>query len=53
MADEEAKYFPDGTSKTQLLGLCFHWYSRRDAKVSSRSAMRVSESLVLTTTSST
>jgi hypothetical protein len=26
--------FPDGTPKTHLLGLSFHWYSRRDAKVS-------------------
>jgi hypothetical protein len=45
--------FPEGTSKTHLLGLSFHWYSRKDAKVSSRSAMSVSEFQVLTTTSST
>jgi hypothetical protein len=44
--------FPEGTLKTHLLGLSFHWYSRRDAKVSSRSAMSVSEFWVLTTTSS-
>jgi hypothetical protein len=45
--------FPDGTLTTHLLGLSFHWYSRKDAKVSSRSAMTMSEFLVLTTTSST
>jgi hypothetical protein len=45
--------FPEGTPKTYLFGLSFHWYSRRDAKVSSRSVMSVSEFLVLTTTSST
>jgi hypothetical protein len=45
--------FPDGTPKTHLFGLSFQWYSRKDAKVSSRSAMSVSEFLVLTTTSST
>jgi hypothetical protein len=45
--------FPEGTLKTHLLGLSFHWYSHRDAKVFSRSAMSVSEFLVLTTTSST
>jgi hypothetical protein len=45
--------FPEGTSKTHLLGLSFHWYSRRDAKVSSRSVMSVSEFQVFTTTSST
>jgi hypothetical protein len=33
--------------------LSFRRYSRRDAKVSSRSSMRVLESLVLTTMSST
>jgi hypothetical protein len=45
--------FPDGTPKTHLFGLSFQRYSRKDAKVSSRSAMSVSEFLVLTTTSST
>jgi hypothetical protein len=44
---------PDGTPKTHLFRLSFQWYSRRDAKVSSRSTMSVSEFLVLTTTSST
>jgi hypothetical protein len=45
--------FPDGTPKTHLFGLSFQRYSRKDAKVSSRSAMSVSEFLVLTTMSST
>jgi hypothetical protein len=45
--------FPDGTPKTHLFGLSFQRYSRKDANVSSRSAMSVSEFLVLTTTSST
>jgi hypothetical protein len=45
--------FPEGTPKMHLLGLSFHWYSRKDAKVPSRSAMSVSEFRVLTTTSST
>jgi hypothetical protein len=44
---------PDGTTKTHLLGLSFKRYSRKDAKVSSRSAMSMSEFLVLTTMSST
>jgi hypothetical protein len=44
--------FPDGTLKTHLFGLSFQWYSHRDAKVSSRSVMSMSEFLVLTTTSS-
>jgi hypothetical protein len=44
---------PDGTLKTHLFGLSFQRYSRKDAKVSSRSAMSVLEFLVLTTTSST
>jgi hypothetical protein len=44
---------PDGTPKTHLFGLSFQGYSHKDAKVSSRSAMSVSEFLVLTTTSST
>jgi hypothetical protein len=44
---------PDGTPKTNLFGLSFQRYSRRDAKVSSRSSMRVLEFLVLTTTSTT
>jgi hypothetical protein len=35
--------FPEGTPKTHLLGLIFHWYSCKDAKVSSRSAMSVLE----------
>jgi hypothetical protein len=43
---------PDGMPKTHLFGLSFQRYSRKDAKVSSRSAMSVSEFLVLTTTSS-
>jgi hypothetical protein len=43
----------DGTPKTHLFGLSFQWYSHKDVKVSSRSAMSVSEFLVLTTTSST
>jgi hypothetical protein len=34
MADDEAE--------THLLELSFHWYSRKDAKVSSRSTMSVS-----------
>jgi hypothetical protein len=45
--------FPDGTPKTHLFGLSFQQYSHKDVKVSSRSAMSVSEFLVLTTTSST
>jgi hypothetical protein len=44
---------PDGTPKMHLFGLSFLRYSHKDAKVSSRSAMSVSEFLVLTTTSST
>jgi hypothetical protein len=44
---------PKGTPKTHLFGLSFQRYSRREAKVSSRLSMRVLESLVLTTTSST
>jgi phage protein U len=44
---------PDGTPKTHLFVLSFQRYSHKDAKVSSRSAMSVSEFLVLTTTSST
>ena len=35
--------FPDGTPKTHLVGLSFHWYSHKLAKVSSRSVMKVSE----------
>jgi phage protein U len=45
--------FPNGTPKTHLFGLSFQRYSHKDAKVSSRSVMSVSEFLVLTTTSST
>jgi hypothetical protein len=45
--------FSEDTPKTHLFWLSFHRYSRRDAKVSSRSVMSVSEFLVLTTTSST
>jgi hypothetical protein len=45
--------FPDGTPKTHLFGLILQWYSHKDAKVSSKSAMSVSKFLVLTTTSST
>jgi hypothetical protein len=45
--------FPDGTPKTHLFGLSFQRYYRGDAKVSSRSAMSVSEFLVLTTIAST
>jgi phage protein U len=44
---------PDGTPKTHLFGLSFQRYSHKDAKVSSRLAMSLSEFLVLTTTSST
>jgi phage protein U len=44
---------PDGTPKTHLFDLSFQRYSRKDVKVSSRTAMSVSEFLVLTTTSST
>jgi hypothetical protein len=44
---------PEGTPKAHLFGLSFHRYLRRDAKVSSRSSMRVLEFLVLTTASST
>jgi hypothetical protein len=43
----------DGTPKTHLFGLSFQRYSRKEAKVSSRSAMSMLEFLVLTTTSST
>jgi hypothetical protein len=32
---------PEGTPKAHLFGLSFQRYSRRDAKVSSRSSMRV------------
>jgi hypothetical protein len=32
---------PEGTPKMHLFRLSFQWYSRRDAKVSSRSSMRV------------
>jgi hypothetical protein len=39
---------PDGMPKTHLFGLSFQRYSRSDAKASSRSAMSVSEFLVLT-----
>jgi hypothetical protein len=42
----------DGTPNMHLFGLSFQCYSRKDAKVSSRSAMSVSEFLVLTTISS-
>jgi hypothetical protein len=45
--------FPEGTPKMHLLGLSFHWYYRKDAKVSSRSAMSVLEFWVLMTMSST
>jgi hypothetical protein len=45
--------FPDGTPKTHLFGLSFQRYFHKDAKVSSRSVMSMSEFLVLTTTSST
>jgi hypothetical protein len=44
---------PDGTPKTRLFELSFQRYFHKDAKVCSRSAMSVSEFLVLTTTSST
>jgi hypothetical protein len=44
---------PDGTPKTHLFELSFQWYSRKDANVSSRSAMSMLEFLFLTTTSST
>jgi hypothetical protein len=45
--------FPKGMPNTHLMGLSFQRYSCRDAKVSSRSAVSVSEFQVLTTTSST
>jgi hypothetical protein len=45
--------FPEGTPKTHLFGLSFHWYSRRAAKVYSRSAISVLEFWVLTTMLST
>jgi hypothetical protein len=45
--------FPEGTPKMHLFGLSFHRYSRREAKVSSRSSMSLSEFRVMTTTSST
>jgi hypothetical protein len=35
--------FPDGTPKTHLFKLSFQRFSRKNAKVSSRSAMSVSE----------
>jgi hypothetical protein len=44
---------PESTPKMHLFRLSFQWYSHRDAKVSSRSSMRVLEFLVVTTTSST
>jgi hypothetical protein len=38
--------FPYSMPKTHLFGLSFQRYSRKDAKVSSRSAMSMSEFLV-------
>jgi hypothetical protein len=43
----------EGTPKTHFVGLSFHWNSRRLAKVSVKSVMSLSSSVVLTTTSST
>jgi hypothetical protein len=45
--------FPDGTPKMHLVGLSFHRNQRRLLNVSSKYAIKLSESLVLTTTSST
>jgi hypothetical protein len=45
--------FPEGTPKTHLVGLSFYQNLRRLLNVSSKSAIKLSESLVLTTTSST
>jgi hypothetical protein len=47
------KSSPEGTQKTHFVGLSFHWNSHRLVKVSMRSAMSLSSSMVLTTTSST
>jgi hypothetical protein len=45
--------FSDGTLKTHLVGLSFHQNLRRLLNVSSKSAIKSSEFLVLMTTSST
>jgi hypothetical protein len=45
--------FPEGTQKTHLVGLSFHRNLRRLLNVSSKSAIKSSESLILMTTSST
>ena len=45
--------FPKGTPKTHSAGFNFHLKARRLAKVSSKSATKSSEFLILTTTSST
>jgi hypothetical protein len=42
-----------GTPNTHFVGLSFHWNSHRLAKVSVRSAMSLSSTVVLTTSSST
>jgi hypothetical protein len=47
------KSTPEGTPKTHFVGLSFHWNYRKLAKVSARSAMSLSSSMVLTTTSFT
>jgi hypothetical protein len=44
--------FPDGTPKTHLVGLSFHRNLHRLLNVSSKSALKSSEFLVLMTTSS-
>jgi hypothetical protein len=45
--------FPEGTPKTHLVGLSFHQNLRRLLNVSSKSAIKSLDSLVLMTTSST
>jgi hypothetical protein len=45
--------FPDGTPKTHLVGLGFHRNLRRLLNISSKSAIKSSEFLVLMTTLST
>jgi hypothetical protein len=49
----KARSSPEGTPKTHFVGLSFHWNSHRLAKVSVRSVMSLSSTVVLTTTSST
>jgi hypothetical protein len=45
--------FPEGTPKMHLVGLSFHQNLRRLLNVSSKSAIKSPDSLVLMTTSST